>query len=79
MCNLYICIRINYTMKPLDFANPVKLKNPQPGEENLTYQVTNFNEVTNRCYIQLVTPLPGLNMNIAPQEIVSIEEIENED
>ena len=64
-------------MKTLDLLRPVILKNPQPGEENLVYKVTNMNEVTNRCYIELVTPLPGLNMAIAPQELVLITEIEN--
>ena len=66
-------------MKTLDLSRLVILKNPQPGEENLIYKVTNFNEVSNRCYIELVTPLPGLNMDIAPQELVSITEIENQE
>lgn len=64
-------------MKSLDLSKPVKLKNPRPGEENLIFRVANFNEVSNRCYIELVTPLPGLNMGIAPQELVSVDEIEN--
>ena len=66
-------------MKTLDLSLPVILKNPQPGEENLIYKVTNYNKNTNRCYIELITPLPGLNMNIAPQELVSIADIENPD
>ena len=66
-------------MKTIDLSRPVKLKNPQNGEENLIYQVTNMNEVTNRCYIELVSPLQGLNKNLAPQELVSIAEIENAD
>jgi len=64
-------------MKSLDLSKPVKLKNPQLGEESLIFRVTNFNEVTNRCYIEPVTPLPGLNMALPPQELVSIIEIEN--
>ena len=64
-------------MKSLDLTKPVKLKNPQSGEENLIFRIANFNEVTNRCYIEPVTPLPGLNMGIAPQELVSVDEIEN--
>ena len=64
-------------MKPLDLSKPVKLKNPQSGEENQIYRVANFNEITNRCYIELVSSLPGLNLGIAPQELVSIDEIEN--
>ena len=66
-------------MKTLDLSRLVILKNPQPGEENLIYKVTNFNEVSNRCYIELVTPLPGINMHLAPQELVSIAEIENQE
>ena len=64
-------------MKSLDLTKPVKLKNPQSREENLIFRVANFNEVTNRCYIEPVSPLPGLNMAIPPQELVSITEIEN--
>ncbi|HEY3372391.1 MAG TPA: hypothetical protein VGK10_16165 [Prolixibacteraceae bacterium] len=64
-------------MKTLDLSKPVRLRNPQKGEESLVYKVTNLNEVTNRCYIELVTPLPGINRNLAPQELVSITEIEN--
>lgn len=63
-------------MKTIEFSRLAKLKHPQPGEENLTFTVTNVNEVTNRCYIELITPLPGVNMNLAPQELVSIDEIE---
>lgn len=64
-------------MKTLDISRPVRLRNPQQGEENLVYKVTNLNEVTNRCYIELGSPLPGLNMNLAPRELVSITEIKN--
>lgn len=64
-------------MITLDLAKPVKFKNPQPGEENLVYKINNFNDVTNRCYIEPLTTLPGLNMDIAPQELVSIDEIIN--
>jgi hypothetical protein len=64
-------------MKSLDLTKPVKLKNPQSGEENLIFRVANFNEVTNRCYIEPVSSLPGLSMTLPPQELVSITEIEN--
>jgi hypothetical protein len=64
-------------MRPIDLSKSVKLKNPQLGEENLIFRVANFNEVTNRCYIELVTPLPGLNMGLAPLELVSVSDIEN--
>ena len=45
--------------------------------QNQIFRVTNFNEVTNRCYIEPVSPLPGLNITLPPQELVSITEIEN--
>tara|TARA_R110002050_G_scaffold85135_1_gene181726 strand:+ start:11892 stop:12086 length:195 start_codon:yes stop_codon:yes gene_type:complete len=61
----------------LDITKSVKLKNPQEGEENLIYNVTNFNEATNRCYIELVSSLPGLNPGFPPQELVSVSDIEN--
>lgn len=64
-------------MELLDITRPVKLKNPQKGEENLIFKVVNFNDVTNRCYIELISKLPGLNPNLPPQELVSISEIEN--
>ncbi len=64
-------------MRTLDITKPVKLKNPQAGEENLIFQVTNFNEVTNRCYIEPISPLAGISSPIKPQELVSITEIEN--
>lgn len=64
-------------MSTLDFSNPVKLKNPLQGEEDLIYKITNVNDVTRRCYIQLVSSLPGIDPNIAPQELVSIEDLEN--
>lgn len=66
-------------MESLDLSKPVKLKSPQSGEEKLIFRVTNFNEVTNRCYIELVSPLPELSMTLPPQELVSITEIENAD
>lgn len=64
-------------MKTLDITKPVRLKNPQAGEENLLFQVTNFNEVTNRCYIEPISPLAGIGPIANPQELVSITEIEN--
>lgn len=57
----------------IDIAKPVKLSSPEPGEEHLIFRVTNYNEVTNRCYIQ---PLNG-KLNIVGQELVSINDIEN--
>ena len=62
-------------MNTIDFSKPVKFKNPQPGEESLIFAVTNVNEITNRCYIQVLN-LEGFNQ-IPPSELVSIEDIEN--
>nr|WP_320022118.1 hypothetical protein [uncultured Draconibacterium sp.] len=56
----------------LDITKEVRLKNPEKGEENLVYKVSNYNRVTQRCYIELICDLP-----IKPQELVSINDIEN--
>lgn len=60
-------------MNTIDLTKPVRLKYPQPGEEVLIYIVSNFNEVTQRCYIDCV----NLGFSIAPSELVSIDDIEN--
>jgi hypothetical protein len=64
-------------MKTLDITKPVRFKKPQSGEENLLFQVTNFNEVTNRCYIEPISSLAGISSTLKPQELVSITDIEN--
>jgi hypothetical protein len=56
----------------LDITKLVKLRNPEAGEEKLVYNVINFNEVTERCYIELVC-----DWTIKPQELVSVNDIEN--
>ena len=56
----------------IDLTKQVKFSNPQKGEENMIFNVVNYNEVTERCYIELVCNLP-----IKPQELVSINEIQN--
>lgn len=63
-------------MKTIDLNKPVKFKNPQPGEEKIIFSVTNYNEVTSRCYIQ---PLNMDGFNLIPEELVSIEELINTD
>ena len=35
----------------LDISKPVKFVDPQIGEENLIFRVTNYNDVTNRIII----------------------------
>lgn len=57
----------------LDLKKPVKFKNPQPGEEDMEFKVTNYNEVTNRVYIEPVK----WNDYLKPQELVSVDDIEN--
>jgi len=61
-------------MNTLHFSKSVKFKNPQPGEEDLIFNITNYNEVTNRCYIQPIN-LQGWNEGIFPSELVSLEEL----
>ena len=62
-------------MKKLDTSKPVKLVNPQPGEENIIYIITNYNEVTRRCYIQ---PVGELFTNaVRPEELVSVTDLQN--
>lgn len=64
-------------MRTIDRSRPVKFKNPLQGEEGLIFNISNFNEVTRRCYIQLVSSLPGINPNLAPQELVSVDDLVN--
>lgn len=60
--------------RTLDLSKPVRLINPEDQDEaKLIFSVVNYNEVTNRVYIQplnLDLPFPG-------QELVSVEDIEN--
>lgn len=63
-------------MDTIDFSKPVKYKDPQPGEENLVFIVTNFNEVTNRCYIDALN-LPGFENGIRPSFLISADDIVN--
>ncbi|HCY77504.1 MAG TPA: hypothetical protein DHV28_16430 [Ignavibacteriales bacterium] len=63
-------------MKNIDFQKPVKIVHPQPGEEDLIYRVVNSNYITNRCYIEPIN-LKNWNKDLLPQELVSIDDIEN--
>jgi hypothetical protein len=62
-------------MKNINLQKPVKLVYPQPGEEELIYKIVNFNEVTNKCYIEPIN-LKNWEKSILPQELVSIDDIE---
>ena len=63
-------------MKNIDLQKPVKLVHPQQGEEDLIYNIVNFNEVTNKCYIEPIN-LKNWGKSILPHEIVSLDDIEN--
>jgi hypothetical protein len=63
-------------MTTIDFTKPVRLKYPQLSEKELVYMVTNFNEVTQRCYISVMN-LGSFQGCLAPSELVSINDIEN--
>ena len=65
-------------MTHLDLLKPVKFKNPAPGEEGLIFWVTNYNEVTNRCYIE-VQNLPNWGESLKPQQLVSVDDLINVD
>lgn len=65
-------------MTHLDLSKPVKFKNPTPDEEGLVFLVTNYNEVTNRCYIE-VQNLPGWGDTLKPQSLVSADDLINVD
>jgi len=64
-------------MSMIDYSKPVRFKNPLSGEEDLIFNITNYNDVSRRCYIQLISPLTGINPIISPQELVSIDDLEN--
>ena len=59
--------------KKVDITKLVKLKYPEKGEETIIFRIVNYNKVTRRCYIEAT----NLNLSIPPQELVSIDDIEN--
>ncbi|MFA9391172.1 MAG: hypothetical protein ACERKD_15290 [Prolixibacteraceae bacterium] len=63
-------------MKTIDLSKPVKLKQPGTGEENLIFKVTNYNEVTKRCY-NSPTNLPNWTDKLLPNELVSVDDLIN--
>ena len=57
----------------IDFNKPVKFTNPMSEfEQTAVFTVKNYNEGTQRVYIELVCDLP-----IKPQQLVSVNDIEN--
>ena len=62
-------------MEPLDITKPVKFIEPiNEDEAKLIFKVVNFNDVTNRAYIETIN-LVG--MSILPQQLVDISWITN--
>lgn len=59
--------------KTIDFSKPVKLKHPGNGEEHIVYRVVNYNEQTQRVYIEPT----NMDFTIPPQECVSVSDIVN--
>ena len=59
--------------KNIDIKKEVKFVNPFDGEENMKFIVKNYNEETDRVYIQPI----NTGLAFPPQELVSIDEIEN--
>ena len=57
----------------IDTTKPVKLRNPEEGEENLIFKIVNYNKGTRRCYIEPINS----NLSIPPQELVSIDDVKN--
>jgi len=72
---MFILTKKTKSMRNIDLQKPVKLIHPQPGEEYLIYKIVNFNEVTNRCYIEPIN-LKNWEKYVLPQELVSIDDIE---
>ena len=62
-------------METIDITKPIRIKKEycdSTEEHDMIFKITNYNEVTKRCYIQLIT-----NDSLPPQELVSINMIEN--
>ena len=59
----------------LNLSKPVKLKNPEPGEEHIIYRIANHNEHTQRVYIEPTNM--SSTFAILPQELVSVSDIVN--
>jgi len=56
----------------IDFNKLVKYKYPEQGEEEMTFKVVNYNEVTQRCYIEHQS-----NDYLKSQSLISVNEIVN--
>lgn len=61
------------TLNKLDLSRPVKLVNPELGEEDIVFEIKNYNELTKRVYISPI----NMGGPLKPQELVSIMDIVN--
>jgi hypothetical protein len=58
----------------IDLSKPVKFIKPlNEAEAKLIFKVVNYNDVTNRVYIQPI----NIDLTYPGQELVSIDDIEN--
>ena len=57
----------------LDLTKQVRFSNPQQGEENMIFNIVNYNEVTNRVLIEWINS----KMTINPSFLVSVDDVEN--
>ena len=63
-------------MEKIDISRLVQFKEPTESEKGLVYKITNYNEVTGRCYIQPVN-LEGWGDSLIPQQLVLLSDLEN--
>jgi len=63
-------------MHQLDISKLVMFLHPEPGEENLIFKITNYNEGTQRCYIKPVN-IEGWTSGLEPEQLVSIYDLKN--
>lgn len=58
----------------IDITRPVRIRNPlNDSESQLVYEIMNYNEHTERCYISPINS----GLPIPCQEIVLLEDLEN--
>jgi hypothetical protein len=60
----------------IDITKQVRFLNPEPGEEKIIFVVTNYNDVTKRCYIKPVN-MNGWAEGLEPEQLVSVYDLIN--
>ena len=63
-------------MNKLNFPKPVKFKHPRPEEKDLIFMVKNYNEITNRCIIEVQNLLNWAD-DLKPQSLLSVYDLIN--